>query len=431
MLKSLFTAVSGLNTTSLAMGVIGNNISNVNTVGFKSSRYDFADLLYSSIGKVNIGGGVRLSSTIPNLIQGSIITTGKSTDLAIDGDGFFIVNNGEGNYYTRAGSFILDKDGYLVTPEGYRLQGWKINEDGTINSVLGNISLSDAVCEARASSNINLKVNLNADAEAPSNGSWWTSYTPGSTLSSSPPSDAYNYSTTITVYDSLGKDHAVSVYFAKDPTTPNTWTAHYVYTNADGDLVYAGSQTLNFNPNGSLRDDNDNSGISFDFGGGADTQTIAFNYGTGTDEESGATGLDGSTQFSLPFSTNFLGQDGYPAGSLTDISVDANGVIYGLFSNGQTKKLYQIALAKFISPYNLAKIGDNLYAQTGSSGQPVIGTPNTGGRGRILSGSLEMSNVDLATSFTNMILIQRAFQANARVITTSDQMLTELVNLKR
>ncbi len=429
MLKSLFTAVSGLNATSLAMGVVGNNISNVNTIGFKGSRYNFADLLSSSIGNVNIGGGVRLSSTVPNLMQGSIITTGVVTDLAIDGDGFFIVNDGEGNYYTRAGGFIIDKDGNLVTPEGYKLQGWQVNENGTISSTLGDINIANAVCEAQATSSVNLKVNLDSTASPPSNAAWWSSYTPGSTLSSSPPADSYNYSTTLTVYDSLGNDHAVNVYFVKDATTPNTWAAHYVYTDSSGNLTYAGSQTLTFNSDGSLYDDNSSTGINFDFGGGAAAQTINFDYGTGTNE--GGTGLDGSTQFSLPFSTNFLGQDGYPAGSLVNISIDTDGIIHGLFSNGEVKKLYQIALTTFTSPYNLAKVGDNLYSQTGSSGQAIVGTPNSGGRGRILSGSLEMSNVDLATEFTNMILVQRAFQANARVVTTSDEILTELVNLKR
>ena len=429
MLKSLFTSLSGLGATSLAMGTIGNNIANVNTIGFKGSRNTFADLLASSIGNLSIGGGVRVSSTIPNLMQGSIITTGITTDLAIDGNGFFIVNDNEANYYTRAGNFILDKDGYLVTPEGYKLQGWELSDTGTISSTLGAINLANVVSKAQATTNVNLKVNLDARESAPSNATWWSSYAAGDTLTSSPPSDAFNYSTTLTVYDSLGNDHAVSIYFVKDSTTDNTWAAHYVYTNADGDLVYAGSQNLSFNSDGSLYDDNSSSAITIDFGGGAASQNVTFDYGTGTNE--GGTGLDGSAQFSLPFSTNFLGQNGYPGGDLVNISIDSDGVIDGLFSNGQVKRLYQIALANFASPWNLSKVGDNLYNSTTASGQAVVGVPNTGGRGKILSGSLEMANVDLATEFTNMILIQRAFQANARVITTSDEMLTELVNLKR
>jgi len=415
MLKSLFTGVSGLNAMSLAMGTIGNNIANVNTVGFKGSRNVFADLLSSSIGRLSIGGGVRMSRVVPNFMQGSIITTGNTTDLAIDGDGFFIVNTGNGIYYTRNGLFLLDADGYLVTSEGYRLQGWQINQNGTISSTLGDINLSNIMSEAHATSNVSLKANLDAEAEIITTPFDWDD-----------PS-TYNYSTTLTVYDSLGKAHAISIYFVK--TDVNTWDAHYVYVDGTGTITDAGTQTLTFNSDGSLNDDNDTP-INFDFGGGAvSPQAISFNYGTGTSE--GGTGLDGSTQFAAPFSTNFLGQDGYPAGDLKSISINEDGIIEGLFSNGQVRNLYQIALANFVSPWNLAKVGDNLYAETGASGQPIIDVPNTGGRGKIISGALEMSNVDLAAEFTNLILIQRAFQANARVITTSDEMLTELVNIKR
>ena len=415
MLKSLFTSLSGLRGNSLAMGAIGNNIANVNTIGFKASRPVFADLLGATMGSLEIGGGVRMSSVLPNFTQGSISTTGNNMDIAIDGDGFFIVSDGSGDYYTRAGQFILDKDGYMVTPEGYRLQGWAVNDNGSLSGVLGDINLSNIVSEARATSSVDLKVNLDAMDDVPTG-----AFDPND------PS-TYNYSTAITVYDSLGNSHAVTVYFVK--TGANAWTAHYYYSDALGSTVEAGTQNITFNSDGSLKQDNSGTAVSFDFGGGAAVQDIVFDYGTGTDE--GGTGLDGSTQFSLPSSTTFLGQDGYPAGSLKDISINDDGTIDGLFTNGQVKHLYKIALANFVSPWNLAKVGDNLYAATGNSGQPIIGPPLTGGRGKVLSGSLEMSNVDLAAEFTNIILTQRAFQANSRVITTSDEILTEVVNLKR
>jgi len=417
MLKSLFTGVSGLNAMSMAMGTIGNNIANVNTVGFKGMRNLFADLLASSVGKVSIGGGVRLSSTTPSFSQGSIITTGNTTDLAIDGDGFFIIDTGDGTYYSRSGIFLLDADGYLVTPEGYKVQGWQLDENGTINSTLSDINLANIMTAAKATSTVKLKTNLNAEADIITAAFDWND-----------PS-TYNYSTTLTVYDSLGKAHAISVYFVK--TADNTWDAHYVYVDGTGTTVEASTtQTITFNSDGSLDDDNSGTAINFSFGGGAASpQAIYFDYGTGTSE--GGTGLDGSTQYATPFSTNFLGQDGYTAGDLKSISINEDGIIEGLFSNGQVRNLYQIALADFVSPWNLIKIGDNLFAETGASGQPIIDVPNTGGRGKIISGALEMSNVDLATEFTNLILVQRAFQANARVITTSDEMLTELVNLKR
>ncbi len=417
MLKSLFTSLSGLRSSSLAMGVIGNNVANVNTVGFKSSRSEFAEILSSSLGaNINIGGGVQLVATVPDFQQGSVVTTGKVTDLAIDGEGFFIVSNGEGNFYTRAGTFVIDKDGYLVNPEGYRLQGWSIDEaTGALGSVLGDINLSGVSMPAKASSLINLKVNFDAR----------TSINTGSFDPNDP--STYDFSTSVTLYDSLGISHAVNVYFVK--VGDNTWKAHYYYTNSSGSQVEAGTQTITFNSDGSLKDDGSSTPITFDFGGGAASQEVVFNYGVGTDE--GGTGLDGSTQFSSNFSVNFLGQDGYPAGDLVSISIWDDGTVEGLFSNGKTKKLYKIALAKFPSPWNLKRLGSNLFAISGTSGDPIVGLAKTGGRGKILSGSLEMSNVDLANEFTSMILIQRAFQANARVITTSDQMLTELVNLKR
>ncbi len=418
MLKSLFTSLSGLKASATAMGTIGNNVANVNTVGFKATRNEFAEILSSSINNnISMGAGVKISSTIPDFQQGSIITTGNLTDLAIDGDGFFIVNNGEGNYYTRAGTFILDKNGNLSTPEGYILQGWTIDENGSITGTLTNINLSDISSSAKKTSYVDLKINLDARTAVHTD-----TFDPDDT-------NTYDFSTSFTVYDSVGASHAIDAYYRK--VGDNKWEVHYLYTTNSGSTVEAGVQDLDFNEDGSLKDDHSGTPITFDFGGGVETQEITFNYGTGTGETPSGSGLDGATQFSLPFSTSFLGQDGYPAGDLVTINIDEGGTIEGLFSNGQTRKLYKIAVAKFSSPWNLKRLGDNLYAKSGTSGDEIVGLANTGGRGKILSGSLEMSNVDLATEFTNMILVQRAFQANARVITTSDQMLTELVNLKR
>ena len=445
MLSSLFTGITGLSSQSKAMGVISDNIANINTVGFKSSRFSFADILSASIGgatNVQVGGGVRLSSVLPNFIEGSIVTTGNPTDLAIDGNGFFIVSDGSGNFYTRAGQFVQNGDGELTTPEGYVLQGWNLEDNS-----FGNINLSNVICPPKATEKVELKLNLCSEAEVPP--------TPFDATDIS--SDMYNYSTSVTVYDSEGSSHEVTIYFVK--TGDNAWEAHYVYTQADGTVAEAGTQSLTFNdgsdpskPAGSLSDDSDDTAISFDFG------DITFDYGTGTDETpagdglDGTTlssaactlnsvtqdgygaagdGLDGTTQFCSACTLNSLTQDGYGAGSLKNISIDEQGVISGIFSNGELKELYQIALASFSAPCYLQKMGDNLYEITGKSGQPIIGKPNTGDKGKIVAGSLEQSNVDIAKEFTNMILVQRAFQANSKVITTSDIMLDDLIRMKR
>ena len=421
MLKSLFTAVSGLRAQNLAMGIIGNNIANVNTIGFKGDRFSFADLMSASLAgstNIQVGSGVMMSNVLPIFTQGSIVTTGNPLDLAIDGNGFFVVSNGNNNFYTRAGQFIINEDGDLITPEGYALQGWGVNEKGQIIKSMGNINLANITCPPKATESVELKLNLDAREESKT----WN-FSGGN---SPPDPDTYNYSTTITIYDSLGNGHSVTVYFVK--TGDNAWTAHYIYKDADGNYKEAGSQDLSFNdgskegkPAGSLADDNDDTPISFDFGG-VPAVKVTFDYGTGT---------DGTTQYAKDSTVNFISQDGNAAGSLENISIDEDGYVVGIFSNGETKRLYRIALATFTNPWNLEKVGNNLYTVTGSSGQPLIGTPNTGQKGKILSGSLEQSNVDLATEFTNMILTQRAFQANARVITASDEILTELINLKR
>jgi len=422
MIKSMFTAITGLRASNMAMGVIGNNVANVNTWGFKTQRYTFADILGASIGNVRIGGGTRLSGVIPNLAQGSVTTTGNPLDMAIDGNGFFVVRDpiAKADYYTRVGQFIIDNEGNVATPEGYTLQGWKVDQSGNVGTTLENVNLANVTSPPQATSLVKLKLNLDQSAEIPSV-AWSLDPANG------PAEGSYNYSTNITVYDSFGAPHTVNIYFRK--TADNTWDAHYVYKDSSDQYQEAGTQTITFNsdPAGSLSDDNDDTAIAFS---DWNNMEVTFDYGNGTNE--GGTGIDGTTQFAQDFSVNFISQDGYEAGSLTrDVTIDKKGYVYGVFSNGQTKPLYKIPLASFASPWNLEDLGNNIYGVADKSGQPVISNAGTGGRGTILSGCLEQSNVDLATEFTNLILSQRAFQANARIITTSDELLTELVNLKR
>ncbi|NOY65763.1 MAG: flagellar hook-basal body complex protein [Nitrospirae bacterium] len=212
----------------------------------------------------------------------------------------------------------------------------------------------------------------------------------------------------------------------------NAWTVHYVHEDptSPGELVDAGTQNLTFGQNGELTNDNSSTAISFTFGSGIlAPQNIYFNYGTGTAE--GGTGLDGTSQYASEFAVTNLTQDGYAAGALKNINIEQNGIITGIFTNGQTRIIGQIALAKFAAPTELTKIGRNLYGESYSSGQPIVGAASSGGLGRVLSNTLEISNVDLAEEFIKMISAQRGFQANSRIITTTDDLLQELVNLKR
>jgi flagellar hook protein FlgE len=426
MLTSLYTAITGMNANGTWLSVIGDNIANMNTTGFKASRVAFGDVLAGVVGSLQVGRGVLISDISPLFTQGSFETTSNGLDLSIDGDSFFMVSDAGARYYTRAGQFSIDKDGYIVNPEGLILQGYLADTSGNITGTLGDLQI--AVRQSLAQATTTASVALNLDATGAIQTSAFTLDGNGDGTDNDPLN--YNFSNTITVYDSQGGAHQVTLYFAK--TADNTWDVHYVNPDpaTPSVLVDAGTQALTFDTNGALIDDNSGSSINLDFGGSVTTpQAISFDYGTGTAE--GGDGLDGTTQFASNFGVMHLSQDGYPAGSLDNMTISENGIITGIFTNGQTRAIGQIGLAKFIAPDSLAKLGRNLYSESFDSGQPIVGMADTSGLGRVLSNSLELSNVDLADEFVKMISAQRGFQANSRIITTTDELLQELVNLKR
>ena len=432
MMTSLYTAISGLSADDVSLSVIGDNIANMNTLGFKSSRVAFGDVLSQTItgvsGASQVGRGVLISSISPLFTQGSFETTASALDLAIDGDGFFVVSDGAAKDYTRAGQFSIDKDGNVVNPEGLILQGYLADASGKITGTTGNLSVVNKLSPSNATTNAVIALNLEANAQMPAaafaldgNGDG-TNNDPGN----------YNFSTTTTLYDSQGGNHQVTLYFAK--TADNAWAVHYVHDDPanPGQLIDAGTQALTFDANGALVNDNGGTAISFNFGAAvASPQSVAFDFGTGTGETPAGDGLDGTTQFASDFAVMNISQDGYAAGSLKNMMISQDGVISGIFTNGQTRTIGQVALAKFLAPEALAKLGRNLFAASADSGQPIVGAANTSGLGRVLSNALELSNVDLAAEFVKMITAQRGFQANSRVITTTDELLQELVNLKR
>ncbi len=430
MLTSLYTAISGMNANGTSLSVISDNIANMNTVGFKKSVVSFGDILSQTLsgvsGTYQVGRGVIVTNVLGIFSSGQIESTSNSLDLAIDGDGFFILNEQGRRVYTRAGNFSVDKDGYIINSSGAFLQGYIADIYGNITGEIDNLKITSNQISAVATTEVNLIINLNAQEQILTQP--FTLDKNGDANNNDPGN--YNSSLSLTVYDSQGGEHVINVYFVK--TAPNTWEANFVYEDPanPGQLILAGTNILTFNTDGSLADDNSSTSISFNFGASVSSpQSIIFNFGKGTAE--GGDGLDGTTQYVSNFSISNITQNGYASGNLMNVLIDYNGNLNGIFSNGQTKILGRIALARFNNPSGLEKLGRNLFAQSFESGQAIISTPTTSGLGRILSNALELSNVDLAEEFVRMITAQRGFQANSRVITTTDELMQELVNLKR
>lgn len=457
MMRSLYSGVSGLKNHQTRMDVIGNNISNVNTYGFKYSRVTFQDMLSQTLsgaakpegnkGGVNpkqVGLGMTVASIDKIFTQGSLQTTGNQTDLAISGDGFFVLSEADKKYYTRAGTFSLDRDGNLVNPaNGFNVQGWKavrnekgemvINSSGATEDIV--IPIFSKV-EARETTNVKYKCNLDSRSPivpADANGRQRA---------------AAGVTTNIDVYDSQGKTHRMAMTFWK--TAVNQWTASAAITDATTavtlDVPSAAGQpnqpntssrmTLRFSPDGKLvavgdegTPDELNQGpltvnANFRIEGNPNVRTISLNLGN-----SGL--LQGITQFASQSTTKAVEQDGYSMGYMESFNIDNSGVVTGVYSNGAKMTVGQIATAVFTNPQGLEAAGENLFEVSNNSGLANIGPASQAGRGTIVAGTLEMSNVDLSEQFTDMIVTQRGFQANSRSITTSDQMLQELLNLKR
>lgn len=567
--SALFSGISGLSNLGNAMQIIGDNISNVNTVAFKGSSFTFQDLLsqnmFTRAGTSQVGRGTALSDIYATFEQGSFESTGNTTDLAIGGDGFFAVREPSSNslYYTRAGNFRFDRDGNMINPEGYVVQGWEVDGQGNIIGTAVDIAMDSFTSPPQQTENINIIANLDGNAENLStilSSSWNGTQSPPIATTS------YEYQTPVKAYDSLGSTHDITVYY--DKISDSEWE-YIIACNPDEDkrAGMAGTRnagllargTLSFNESegfitgitmskltgtsgaaesvsvsnftGSLAPDatadiyvenveelddatattfngatltwnsgtstwtssvagltitGDESQINIDFGGSvgndiiidlsqaaSDGDTIQLDL-TGSDDWTQLSTADLNSDGYYEFTTDFIGgsstgmdialdlglrwngstfvpdsqsttqyaegqgsttiyrdADGYGAGALEGIDVDVDGLITGVYSNGQVLPLYKIALAKFQNLQGLYKEGGNLYRETRESGPATTNLPGTNGLGSIAPNSLEQSNVDIANEFVKMITTQRGFQANSKIITVTDQMLSELINLKR
>jgi flagellar hook protein FlgE len=420
--------LSGLNISSKNLDVIGNNIANSSTVGFKSSQAQFADVFAASLsgaGGSPVGLGAKVQAVAQQFTQGNITTTSNPLDVAINGGGFYIVSPPGTNtpFYSRNGQFSLDANDFITTSEGYRLQGYPVDSAGAVltGSAPQDIKVSKAKVAPQATGTSALATGLtgsiNLDSSDPIIAATFN-YANTAT---------YNRSTAATIYDSLGNQHTYTMYFQK--SAANTWKVFSTVTNPSGastaftDLSAAGTvaqQTLTFNTAGALTSAAANQTITaaqLGFAGGVNAMTFPVNFA-------------GSTQFGSAFSVNSLAQDGYAAGELSKFSVGTDGVILGSYTNGITRNLGGIALANFANPQGLQPVGNNRWAATTNSGVPLVNQPGTGSNGLLQSSAVEDSNVDMTQELVSMITAQRVYQANAQTIKTQDQVLQTLVNLR-
>jgi flagellar hook protein FlgE len=407
MIGSLYSGISGLKANTSAMSVIGDNIANVGTTGFKASQVSFSNVFNASMGQsdMQIGRGVTMSGTSANWNSGTVETTNNVTDLAINGQGMFIVQDpADGaEYYTRAGQFEFDVDGYLSTADGLRVQGNTLNPLG-VSMGLGDIILPPTLNDPAFTTEIELGINLDAGASP--------------AIVGPPAVPADTYDTTMTVYDSLGNGVELNFTFTRMAVALGSqWD--YVVAPSLGTLT-VGAGTLDFDSSGVLTT------------AGPENIQVALAAATGAADLNVNWLL---TSDMTGYATNSVKtsqtQDGYASGMLQGISVDEDGIFTGLYSNGQNQPFAQVMLADFAAYSGLSKQGSNLFMSTLASGSAIQLLPNEAGAGGIAPSSLEMSNVDLATEFVELITTQRAFQANSKVITTSDEILSDLINIKR
>lgn len=463
MMRSLYSGVSGLQNHQTRMDVIGNNISNVNTTGFKRGRVNFQDMISQQVGGAakpteelggvnpkDVGLGMTIATIEQVFTQGNLQSTGVSTDVAIQGNGFFILKDGEESFYTRNGQFGLDRDGTLVNPaNGQRVQGWMARDLNGEQIVQTAATPTDLVVPvgskdpAKETANVRFACNLNKNTPEILEGASESDIAKGT------------WGTEQKIYDSFGNEHLLSVSFTKVPGVANSWqaTVNVDADNADFTQTRIGLGTtdgvqntfiVNFDNYGQLASVEDSSGNISSQEGEIVLQT-SFTVPNANADENGNPyrqsfninlGTIGSmkntiTQSASKSTTKAYSQDGYTLGYLDNFKIDSTGTVTGVYSNGTNRVLGQIALATFANDRGLEKAGNNTYAETNNSGQANIGESGVAGKGSLLAGALEMSNVDLSEQMTDMIVTQRGFQSNAKTIQTADTLLETVLSLKR
>jgi flagellar hook protein FlgE len=401
------TALSGLNAASADLRVTGNNIANSGTAGFKQSRAEFSDIFataYGGLSKTAIGTGVRLGAVTQQFTQGNIDFTGSNLDMALSGKGFFVLSDGDARSYTRDGSFQVNRDGFVVNNSGKRLQAYPVQDrlSGTFNTGnLGDLRLATTESSPGATSRVEASFNLRSNPQNLA----------GVPFDIGDPS-SYSFSTSLTVYDSLGQSHVSTLFFRN--VGELEWEAQLAI---DGQVVGTG-QALRFGADGQVVEPTDLVSFgAFTPGNGAAPLDIEFD-------------LRQATQFGASDSVAALRQDGFASGRLTGIDIDASGIVFARYTNGQSQSLGQIAVANFANPQGLQQAGDNAWFETFAAGDPILGVAGNGDLGILQSGGIEASNVDIAAQLVNLITAQRNFQANAQVISTADAATQTIINIR-
>ena len=398
------TAISGINAAQSDLDVISNNIANASTVGFKASRTQFAEIYANSLlgsGSGNAGQGVELTEIRTEFSQGNLEFTNNGLDLAISGNGFFVVSNDGAAEYTRAGSFRVDREGFLTNESGSRLQGYQVSTQGAITGELGDLFIDTTLVNPQPTSSVDLISNLDS-RELP----------PTLAFDATDP-NTYNSTTSTTVFDELGNSHVLQLYYVK--SAANNWN---IYSTVDGGTA-AGPTAVTFNPDGSLAT-----------GGTLSITVTAADLGTGAGDLTFDVDNTQTTQFGTDFAVSSIVQDGFGAGQLISFDFDESGVAFARYTNGQSRAIGQVALANFRNNNGLQPIGNTNYVETFSSGSANVGEPGTAGRGVIQASAVEQANVEITQELVNLIVAQRNFQANAQVISTEDQVTQAVINLR-
>lgn len=425
-LTSMYSSVTGLKSHGQALNVTADNIANASTNGFKASRAEFQDILSKSLkgayGGNQIGRGSQLGAVTPVLAQGNIDNTERVTDLAISGEGYFILDGYDGRSYTRNGEFQFDKEGFLVTSDNYRVKGFEADANGEITNKLADIRLPSALVQAKPTKMVNVDINL--DSRAPA----------GKVFDPQNPYETADFTTGVEVYDTQGAKHLITIAFNK--SADGVWEYRGLANGAEvaggqpGQYQQVISGRLTFTQNGLLNTE-EILEKNFSFANGAQpNQEITFDFGDSITTDGGS-GMKGSKQYGAKSDLLSWSQDGATSGKLTGLSFDDTGVLTALYSNGETRDMYQMGIAKFQSPEGLFKAGSNKLKESRESGSPAFGKPAEGGRGQVFSKAVEKSTTDIAKEFVDMIQFQRNFQANAKGISTADEMLVEVINIKR
>jgi len=421
---SFITAVAGIKAASTSLEIIGNNISNAGTTGFKSSRGEFVDVFATSLlGSASnaVGKGVAVSGVSQAFTQGNISFTNNVLDMAINGGGFFVLNDDGTNVYSRAGNFQVDRSGFVVNSDGNRLQVFNTTAAGVPTSGLSDLQIDSSLIQPAPTSLVNISANLDSRSLVPATAWPGAGFDAFASPPTAPSSDMFNASTSATVYDSQGNAHVQSIYFVKT-ATQNEWN---IYTLIDG-VSTSGPDTVTFDSSGQIP----NASLPFQVNVAAWAPLDASGAATGAAAQTFDVDLSALSQFGSDFSVTNIDQDGFSTGQMSGVEVGDAGIVFARFTNGQSRALGQIALSSFTNSTGLQPLGSSIWGETFASGQPILGGPGTSGLGAVQSGALEDSNVEVSAELVNMIVAQRNFQANAKVIQTVDAITQTIINLR-